>query len=100
MVIALNSAGAQALRELANSLPVAVANILSSTERLVSVYQSVSEKVGVHSEDFRNMLMLIKSAQEKSAEAIEVLPPMMRKTAADIDDYVATHRTVSGNEQA
>lgn len=99
MVIALNSAGAQALRELANALPVAIANILTETEKLISVYQSVSDSVGVHSEDFRNMLMLIKSAQEKSAEAIEVLPPMMQRTAAEIDNYVATHRSVSGNPQ-
>lgn len=61
------------------------------------MYQSVADRVGPHEQDFENMLLLIKSAQENAAEAITVLPSMLQKTADKIDAYNAARPTISGN---
>lgn len=95
--LALNQRGVNALKELADAMPVVLSNILTNTDTLMNVYQSVSDQVGEHGQDFQNMLMYIKVAQEKSAEAISALPPMMRSTAAKMEAYIAAHPTVSGN---
>ena len=94
--LALNTESAAALREFAESMPLAIQNIVDSTEKVVRVYQSVAEQLGVHSQDFYNMLMLIKKAQEETAEAISELPKMLNTTADKIDEYVANHPTIGG----
>ena len=88
--------GVAALREFADAMPLAIENIVESTEELVRVYQSVAESVGPHNQDFYNMLLLIKAAQEKSSEAIQALPPMLISTAEKMEVYLNTHPTVSG----
>ena len=95
MKLALNTESATALREFAEAMPLAIENITESTEKVVQVYQSVAEDVGPHNQDFYNMLMLIKSAQE--AEAVQALPPMLNATADKIDAYVAANPSVAGN---
>lgn len=94
MKLALNTESAIALREFAESMPLAIQNIVESTEKVVQVYQSVAEELGVHNQDFYDMLMLIKKAQEETAEAIQKLPKMLTTTADKIDAYVAAHPTV------
>lgn len=96
MELALNYESAEALREFAAAMPLAIENIVSATERVVQVYQSLADSLGVHNQDFYEMLMYIKKAQENAADAIQALPPMLNKTADDIIDYVNTHRTVDG----
>lgn len=93
--LALNAESAAALREFADSMPVAVSNIVQATEDLVQVYQSVADTVGVHDPDFREMMMLIKKAQEDAAEAITVLPPKLIRTAELIDEYIAAKPSVN-----
>ena len=95
MKLALNSESASALRDFSEAMPVAIQNIVDSTERVVQVYQSVADTLGVHNQDFYNMLMLIKKAQEEAAEAIQVLPKMLITTADKIDAYVATNPNIS-----
>lgn len=89
MKLSLNTESANALRDLAESMPAAVQNIVESTLKVVSVYQSVSESLGVHRQNFYDLLMVIKLAQEKSTDAIEYLPKMLYATADKIDAYVA-----------
>lgn len=96
MKLALNTESATALREFAEAMPLAIDNIAESTEKVVQVYQSVAEDVGPHNQDFYNMLMLIKNAQETAAEAVRALPPMLNATADKIDAYVAANPGVSG----
>ena len=55
----------------------------------MQVYQSVAESVGPHEQDFYDMLMLIKEAQEAASEAIEALPQMLINTADKIDVYIS-----------
>lgn len=97
MKLALNTESAIALREFAEAMPLAIENIIESTEKVVQVYQSVAENVGPHNQDFYNMLMLIKAAQEVAAEAVQALPPMLNTTADKIDAYVAANPSVVGN---
>ena len=96
MKLALNTQSAIALREFAESMPLAIENIVSATEKVVQVYQSVADTLGVHNQDFYEMLMHIKKAQENAADAIQTLPPMLNSTADKIDAYVAAHPTVAG----
>ena len=96
MKLSLNAQSANALREFAGAMPVAVSNIVTATEKLIQVYQSTADSLGVHQNDFYQMLMHIKKAQENAADAIESLPPMLKATAAKIDAYVAAQRGVSG----
>lgn len=89
MKLDLSSTGSAALREFAEIMPLAIENISESTVKVVQVYQSVAESVGPHEQDFYDMLMLIKEAQEAASEAIEALPQMLINTADKIDVYIS-----------
>lgn len=89
MKLSLSVESANALRELAESIPIAVQNIVESTLKVITTYQGVSETLGEHRQNFYDMLLLIKKAQEVSAEAISVLPKMLCSTADKIDAYIA-----------
>lgn len=94
MKLALDLPSAIALREFAEAMPVSIQNIVESTEKVVRVYQSVAEELGVHRQDFYDMLMLIKKAQEEAAEAILQLPKMLNNTADKIEKYVTEHPSI------
>ena len=87
--LTLTHEGAEALREFARALPVATENIQLSTEKLYAIYQSVVEDLGIHKQEFENLLFHIKKMQLNSTYAIAMLVPNMNKTADRIDDYVA-----------
>lgn len=93
--INLDLQSAEALRTFAETMPAAVERIEASTERLVRVYNSVSDSLGVHAQKIGELVMLIKKAQEESAEAITVLPKMLKSTANRMDEYIATHPEIS-----
>lgn len=95
MSIALNKEGADALREFAQAMPLAISSISESTEKLMNVYQSVAEELGEHDEAFQSMLMYVIAAQKKAAEAIEYLPQNLIRTADAIDAYVAKEVSIS-----
>lgn len=86
----LTPEGANYLREWADVIPIVVLDIIESTEKVISVYQSVSDNVGSHRESFYQMLINIKKAQEDSVKAILELPVMLRNTADRIDRYCGT----------
>ncbi len=83
----LSHEGANFLRDWADNMPIAIQNIIVSTEKVVSVYQSVSEDVGPHRDAFYQMLLHIKKAQENSVDALTTLPIQLRNTADKIDYY-------------
>ena len=89
--------GAAALREFAETMPLAIENIRVSTEDLFGIYQSVAENVGPHEQDFRQMLATVKKAQEEASDSIQKLPQMLKKTAEKIDKFVAKKRGIAGN---
>ena len=95
LTLTITSEGAQVLRDFASAIPLAVDNIVEQTSTLLNVYTSLSEKLGVHNEDFHNMLLKVSEIQKKAADAISELPPKMLNTAAKIDAYVAAHPEIS-----
>lgn len=88
--------GAEALRTFAASMPIAIENIKMDTDALNMVYQSVADELGYHSDNFGEMILLIKDAQEKAADAIMELPKGLTQTAQKIDDWCAKNPHVLG----
>ena len=84
----LTHEGAMYLREWADIIPRAVGDVEESTLKVISVYQSVADKVGPHRESFLQMLLCIKNAQDQFVYVIDALPQMLRMTAIKIDFYV------------
>jgi hypothetical protein len=96
MKISLNEKSAQAMRDFAEAMPFAINNIVEETQRLIDVYNSVSDQVGPHQQDFETMMKLISQAQADAADAIKALPPKLRYTADKIDAFIATHPEAVG----
>lgn len=94
MKIALDRDSAQALRQLADTLPKAVSDITEATVQLMTVWQSCSDSVGPHAESFQSMLEHIRKAQLQASETLQTLPAGMRTAADRIEQYLAS-RTVS-----
>ena len=94
MKLALNHKSALALRQFAEAMPQAIQNIRDDTDKLFSVYQSVQDKVGVHGDDFHNLLQTIQKVQEDAAQAVEALPHLLIETAVRIENYVSKNATV------
>ncbi len=92
--LSLNNEGAQALREFADVLPQTMNNIKEDTEELMQYFESVEDQLGVHAEDFRDILSMVNDALKKGEEAITELAPRMKATADKIDDYVGRKPTL------
>ena len=88
MKLSLNAESVNALRELAESIPIAVQKIVESTLKVITTYQGVSETLGEHRQSFYDMLLLVKKTQEETVESIQVLPKMLNETADKIDSYI------------
>ena len=86
--------GADRLTKAAKNMPIAMDNIVTETDTLLNVYNAVSERLGEHNQDFSDLLMHIKKAQQAASDAISELPPKMEATASKIDAYVAAHPTI------
>ena len=84
----LNKEGVSALRDLGDSIPYTTKNIISSTEKVVQVYQAVSENVGPHTGDFAEMLYSIKRYMDISDESLEIVRAGVYKTADKIEEYL------------
>ena len=93
MKLGLNRERSAALREFSEAMPLAIQNIVESTQQIIQVYNSVAEELGEHEQDFYNMLMLIKKAQEEAADAIQELPKQLNLTVDKIDAYIDAHPT-------
>ena len=98
MRLALNKESVNTIRGFAELIPVAIQNIIDSTLRLINAYQSVSETLGVHRQEFYNMLLLVKKAQSETVESIQVLQTLLNLTADRIDAYIASSpsKSISG----
>ena len=83
--------GAQALRDFAKAMPVAITNIQTATKKLNSEFERVRGGLGTkeHQEDFRSVLEYVEEAQKKAADAIDELPKKLESTAQKIDAVVA-----------
>lgn len=84
----LNKEGVSALRDLGDSIPYTTKNIISSTEKVVQIYQAVSENVGPHAGDFAEMLYSIKHYMEISNESLEIVRAGVYQTADKTEAYL------------
>lgn len=89
-VLDITPEGATALREFADSMTGTVSMIEDDTVKLMAVYSSVSEQLGIHEDDFQTMIDLVGHAQEEAAGAISELVPVLNSIADKIDEFVAT----------
>ena len=87
--LALNQESADALRELAATLPLAIENISDATEKLFSNMSHLNGGLGVHRDDFILMLQQIRAMVEKAREVIQILPAEMNHKADQIEVYLA-----------
>jgi len=81
---------ANALYSLADQLPAAMNAVAEETLKLVQVYQSVSDSVGPHAQQFQQMLLSIRKAATDANEAISSLPAGMRSCADKIVSYLGS----------
>lgn len=88
MIIDASKKGAQALRDFAQAMPVAVENIECSTRELLRMYDSVQDRVGPHNDRFQELLMRVKTMTEEINDAITILPCELEKVATMIDELV------------
>ena len=88
MKLGLNMESVTELRQLANAVPVTIENIVNDTQHLFQVYQSVSDSLGVHEEQFKELLRQIKKVQEDFSEDLKKIPQMLNETANKIEDYI------------
>lgn len=84
----LTTEGAQVLREFSKSMPMAIDNMMEATRKTQAVYSSVEKGLGEHKTDFEEIMNVLIAAQKKAAEALEVLPSGLEKTASAIEDYL------------
>ena len=91
----LTPEGAEALRAFAKAMPLAIDNISDATEKMDNTYGTIMNGLGVHADEFKEILEYVKSAKKQAAEAIEYLPVELEKTAKKIDDYVAKKYGIS-----
>lgn len=95
MRLSINPESVSALREFAMKIPTVVDEVISETESLFATYNSVAEYAGPHKQEFLDMLLSVKKAQEMAAEALEELPYMLNSTADKMESYIK-HGSSSG----
>lgn len=88
MRLSISKESVSALREFANSIPKVMDNIEGSTENLLNIFKAVFETIGPHEQQFLELLQTVKSAQEKSIDAIRELPYMLNSTADKMESYI------------
>lgn len=85
----LTKEGVVAIRNFAKVMPKVVTDIHQDTLQLLQTYQDLEERLGVHSNDFKRLLLVIQKSELYAAEAVSELPKKLEKTAQKIEDYLA-----------
>lgn len=88
MKLSINKKSVDALRTFADTIPKVLNNMEDETERLLALYNSISEYIGPHSDEFEEMLLHIKRSKEISAESIEELSYMLKATADKMESFI------------
>lgn len=88
MIISVDKESADALYQVAEYLPKTLAVIAEQTRHLLTVYQSVSENIGAHQDDFLAMAEGISSAISGSEDTANELSMLFKGTADRIMEYI------------
>ena len=78
---------ADRLTKATKNMPIAMDNIVAETDNLLNVYNAVSEHLGKYNQDFSDILMHIKKAQQTAADAISELLSKTKEIATKIEAY-------------
>lgn len=98
MKLSINEQSVSALRDYAEKIPRICYNLEEDIQRLLNIYNNVSEDVGPHNDLFEEMLLNIKRAEEISNESINELAYMLKCTADKMESYInhgASYGTVT-----
>lgn len=98
MKLSINEQSVSALRDYAEEIPHICNKLEEDIQRLLNVYNNVSENVGPHNDLFEEMLLTIKRAEELSNESISELAYMLKCTADKMESYInygASYGTVT-----
>lgn len=88
MILSINSESIVVLREYADIIKTVVNDMSNDAVNLFSTYYNVSEQVGPHEEQFKEMLSKVKQFQEISNDSIEELSYMLISTAEKMETYL------------
>ena len=86
--LSLNTETVEVLYYFADRLPVAVSNISESTNRLLSIYNSLADDLGVHNNDFQIMLLNTQKSLLLANEAFMYVEKFSRNAAEKINNYL------------
>ena len=88
MKLSINEQSVTALRDYAEKILHICSKLEEDIQRLLSVYNNVSEEVGPHKDLFEEMLVKIKRAEEISNGSISELAYMLKCTADKMESYI------------
>lgn len=97
MKISANRESAEALRGFAKAIPRAVSGLHESTSELVNGFIAVSDTLGEHAEDFREIFLQVASFEDTVEDSISILQSGLLQTAEKIDQYL--NRLNNANKQ-
>lgn len=98
MKLSINEQSVSALRDYAEEIPNICNKLEEDIQRLLNIYNNVSENVGPHNDLFEEMILSIKRAEEISNESISELAYMLKCTADKMESYInhgASYGTVT-----
>lgn len=88
MRLSLNQESVDAIREYSDCIPEIIYSLRSETDKLFTLLCAQSDNLGVHYEDFENMLKNVKRICENSHEAVEEISYMLNNSADRIESYI------------
>ncbi len=96
MQMALNHESALALKTTADKTGASIKQIEEATVKLKAQYAALMENLGVHAEDFKQLISLTEKAIKKAKDSTEVLLPKIYKASEDIENYVNRKMSIIG----
>lgn len=88
MKLSLNKKSVDALRSFAETIPKVLDSLEESTEQLVTLFHTLSNDIGPHSNSFEEMLLHIRYSKEISSDSIEELSYMLKSTADRMESFI------------
>lgn len=87
--VSISTEGAQAMTDMAQALPQYVEDITQQTANVYTTYNDNQDVLGPHSDQIEEIITLVQTANNESAESIDELSEKMLEVAEDILEIVA-----------
>ena len=86
--LSLNQESVEVLYYLADKLPVTVESLNEATVKLLEIYNSLSDDLGVHRNDFQIMLLKTQKTLLLANDSFSYAELVLRNAAERIDEYL------------